>query len=243
MSGMSYAAARLAIDEYAENKKKQEYVDEIVDLWDEAIDDANDASLGAGVIGWLIGASTGDSTDAMLGWDLGSELGYHISWETGDANDIVDGVMSFEQDIGSIKFNRDDFVSTLEDMEEDMEDFVDSNRIASLFSIAGDIQRYGQTGGWDETTTSENDDAGWTPFKNIWDVAKESFGFTEGLTIPDEYGSEMEYISWIQGELNKGRKLEDILSSKQIEQLLGSSVRGRTIDDLFKSRKTNTYNK
>lgn len=228
-NGYSMGQARLAIDEYAENAKKSRYTRSLIEEWEDAIGDARDDSLATGLFGGILGAIFGDSEDMYLGFNIGKEIGYHASFESGAGGDIMENLMNYEDELGNIKFNENEFVETLNTMQDNMEDFVDNEREATMWTVMNNLTTYGEMGGFEEGGPGTQD---LTFGERFAFNLKEFFGVDQPLNVPSEFADETAWFDYIMEEMKKGFSLDQILSPAQLHDIFREG-RGATIQSLL----------
>ena len=224
----SYGQARLAIDEYAENRKKSDYTRQLMKEWEDALDDARDDSLLGGLLGGFVGLIAGDTEDMYLGFNIGKELTFHASYEAG-AGDIMDDIMNYEDELGNMKFNQDEFEDILLDMKENTDNFIDNEREATMWTVMNSLATYGKMGGFEEGDPGTADlNVGERMAFNL----KEFFGVDTPITVPKGFTSEIDWLNHINTEMQSGKTIDQILTRQQQFDLFGQS-KGATILNLM----------
>ena len=220
----SYGRARLAIDEYSENRKKADYTRELLKEWEDAVNDARDDSLLSGLLGGMVGLLAGDTEDMYLGFNIGKELGFHASYELG-AGDIMDDIMSYEDEIGNVKFNQAEFEDTLIDIQSNTDNFIDNERDATMWTVINSLATYGKMGGYEEGGPGTKD---LTIQERMAFNLKEFFGVDTPITVPKGFKDELDWLNHIETEIKAGKTINQVLTRQQQFEILGQD-RGATI--------------
>ena len=218
MSGISLAKA---IDQYSEDQKKKEYVQDVLDEYRDFMDSADEnadevANVAAGVALFF-----GDSADDVaFAYNIAHDVAYEYYLYDNDFDDWVEGI---DEPDFQIKFDQADFQRDLKNNYENIiEDNYDQHLQNSAWNIVNNVYSYGKGGGFE--SWGEEKPEGYYSARNIWDRAKnttrEMFGLeTNKIQLPTGFDSHEDWLSNVLERHKAGESLDQILTKTQQRQL------------------------
>jgi hypothetical protein len=228
---MSYGRAKLAVDQYAEDRKKADYVREIVKEMRELHKDVNEDSLIAAFIGAGIGALAGEGgEDIYAGFKFGGAAGKIASYHHRDVDDAIASIMEYDEDF-QLKFNQESFEDNLWELQNTWDDIWQTEKDALAWDVMISLYQYGEMGGYDTT-------------ENMYDLYKQDgspikvgerfttnlqdfFGVNTSVDFTSAgFDSEKEYMDWIQSQIELGYEPHQFLTASEYRNVYGGGKGG-----------------